>query len=252
MKLREYKVALREGLPKEIVDKLYQEWEELEKANMKFQDKPMFQVSGFSHPPLYTLIKDTDYHATRFTWGLAPNWVKEPQQAKEIMTKTLNARGETIFEKPSFRDSAKNKRCLIFVDGFYEHHHQKGKTYPYFIHHKEENRPLVLGGLWAEWTDKNTGEIFSTASIVTTEGNSMMAKIHNNPKADGARMPLILDPEEFEMWLTSKDKAEVEKMIKPYPQEKLEAHTVGKLNGKEAVVDSAQSIERLEYAELKD
>ena len=125
LKKREFDFAVREGLTKEVIDKLFQEWQNLELAENNSDEKPMYRVSGFEHPLLYTVTKDTVYRASKIQWGLIPSWTKDPEQASKIMDQTLNARGETIFEKPSFKDSATNKRCLIFVDGFYEHHHHK-------------------------------------------------------------------------------------------------------------------------------
>ncbi len=149
--------------------------EKLRKMGASSQDSPLFHVSGFSHPEM---IIYTDTGAPMLsTWGLVPHWVKDKVQLKKIWNSTLNARGETIFEKPSFRDAAKHKRCLICVDGFYEHHHTAGETFPFYIT-TQNGDPLILAGLWSEWTDRDTGEILNTFSIVTTKANSLMAKIH--------------------------------------------------------------------------
>ena len=77
-----------------------------------------------------------------FHWGLIPAWVKDNQTAQTIVNQTVNARGETIFEKPAFKSSAKNKRCIVYVDAFYEHHHANGKTYPFRIAMNKGRRPL--------------------------------------------------------------------------------------------------------------
>lgn len=119
---------------------------------------------------------------------------------KKQWNNTLNARGETIFEKPSFRTSAKNHRCIIYVAGFYEHHHYNNKTYPFFIYRKDA-QPMALAGLWSEWKNPDTGGRLNTFSIVTTKGNKMMARIHNNPKLKEPRMPVILPSELEDEWL---------------------------------------------------
>jgi putative SOS response-associated peptidase YedK len=93
------------------------------------------------------LHKETSLVASRMTWGLIPSWVKDRNQANEIRNKTLNARGESIFEKPAFQSSIREKRCLFFVDGFYEYYHFKRKTFPHFIQLIDETQPLIFGGI---------------------------------------------------------------------------------------------------------
>lgn len=216
-------------------------------------DVPIFHASGFSHPKLLIYTDSDPDHPIVATWGLVPHWVRDRDQLKKIWNNTLNARGETIFEKPSFRDAAKNHRCVIYVDGFYEHHHFGGKTYPYFIHHKS-GEPLVFAGLWSEWADRDTGEIFNSFSIVTTEGNPMMARIHNNPKLKGPRMPLILPEELVEDWLhpleDELDRKKIQELIRSYPEGELEAHTVARLRGKQYMGNVEGISDPVKYPEL--
>lgn len=105
---------------------------------------------------------------------------------------TLNARGESIFEKPAFRNSARNKRCIVHVEGFYEHHHFGKRTYPDFIRLKDHD-DFALAALWEECKDPATGVALHTFSIVTTEANDLLRRIHNNPKLEGPRMPVNPD-----------------------------------------------------------
>ena len=216
-------------------------------------DVPIFHASGFSHPKLLIYTDASPDYPLVATWGLIPHWVKDSVQQKKLWNNTLNARGETIFEKPSFRDAAKYKRCVIYVDGFYEHHHHKGKTYPYFIHQKDDE-PLIFAGLWSEWTDRETGEIIHSFSIVTTEGNPMMARIHNNPKIKGPRMPLILPEELVADWLQpvadSLDQQRIQELIRSYPEEELQAHTVARLRGKEYAGNVEGISNPVDYPEL--
>ena len=216
-------------------------------------DLPLHHATGFSHPKLFIYTDEIPDLPTLAIWGLVPHWVKERAQLKKTWNNTLNARGETIFEKPSFRTSAKEHRCLVFVDGFYEHHHFKGKTYPYYIHQKN-NEPMALAGLWSEWADPETGELFNTFSIVTTEGNTMLAKIHNNPKLDGPRMPLILPSELEEDWLApindELEEQKIKELIRSYPTEELESYTVGRIRGKEYVGNIPEVSNKKEYPEL--
>ena len=110
---------------------------EIEEKLLPYLDLPLYHASGYSHPSLLIYTNDSPHIPIIASWGLVPHWVKDNTQRKKIWNNTLNARGETIFEKPSFRESARSKRCLIYVDGFYEHHHFKGKTYPFLIKRKD-------------------------------------------------------------------------------------------------------------------
>lgn len=217
-------------------------------------DLPVYHVSGFQHPKLLIYTDRSPHIPEIAIWGLVPHWVRDKIQLKKFWNNTLNARGETIFEKPSFREAAKHSRCLLFVDGFYEHHHFRGKTYPFFVFAKKE-KPLALAGLYSEWLDRETGELLNTFSIVTTEGNSMMKKIHNNPKLNGPRMPLILPEELEDKWLQPIDDAvdaiEIQELIRPYPDNELEAYTVHRLRGKEYLGNTEEVTSRFEYEDLE-
>lgn len=217
-------------------------------------DLPIFHASGFSHPKLFIYTNRSPDIPEIATWGLIPHWVRDTDQMKKYWNNTLNARGETIFEKPSFRDAAKEHRCLIYVDGFYEHHHHKGKAYPFFIHSKD-NEPLILGGLWNEWVDEESGELWNTFTIVTTSGNSMLSKIHNNPKLKGPRMPVLLHESWADQWLQPEmehtDIKLLEDLIKPYPEGELEAYAVHKLRGAAYLGNVPEISERVHYDALE-
>ncbi|NND63487.1 MAG: SOS response-associated peptidase [Flavobacteriaceae bacterium] len=217
-------------------------------------DLPIYHASGFQHPKLLIYTHEEPDIPVVSTWGLVPHWVKDKDQLKKFWNNTLNARGETIFEKPSFRQSARTNRCILYVDGFYEHHHFEGKTYPFFIHKKDKS-PLAIAGLWSEWIDKETGEILNTFSIVTTEGNSLLSKIHNNPKLKGPRMPLILPAEIEDKWLNPiEDDVDIQvinELIQSYPDDELDAYTVSKLRGKEYLGNVKETAAPKEYSELK-
>tara|TARA_R110002110_G_scaffold131569_1_gene312459 strand:- start:923 stop:1687 length:765 start_codon:yes stop_codon:yes gene_type:complete len=210
--------------------------EEILEKLIPFTDLPIHHASGFSHPELLIYTGESPEFPYVATWGLVPPWVKDEEQQKKFWNSTLNARGETIFEKPSFRQAAKTHRCIIYIDGFYEHHHFNKKIYPFFIQRKDEN-PIALAGLWSEWINPETNGRMNTFTIVTVEANSMMTKIHNNPKIKDPRMPLILPEELEDQWLMSidddLDKQQIQDLIQSYPEDKLKAHTVSKLRGKE-------------------
>ena len=229
--------------------------QEIEQKLAPLTDLPIHHATGFQHPRIFIYTDKAPYEPTIATWGLVPHWVKDRIQQKKIWNNTLNARGETIFEKPAFRTAATNYRCIIYVDGFYEHHHFKGKTYPYFIHKKDGN-PIVFAGLWSQWNDPDTGEQLCTFSIVTTEANPMIAKIHNNPKLQGPRMPLIL-PEGIEnKWLIpiedDVDIKAIQELIHSYPDEELETYTVNRLRGKEYKGNIPEICQKVAYPELQE
>lgn len=217
-------------------------------------DLPIHHASGFSHPELLIYTDASPEFPTVATWGLVPHWVKDVDHMKKLWNNTLNARGETIFEKPSFKQSAKHNRCIVYIDGFYEHHHFNKNTYPFFIQHKNQ-KPLALAGLWSEWINPETGGRYNTFTIVTTKGNALMTKIHNNPKIKGPRMPLILPEELEEEWLLpiddELDEQKIKTLIQTYPEHELKAHTVYKLRGK-AYIGNVESVsEEFIYEDLE-
>lgn len=127
-----------------------------------------------------------------FRWGLVPIWSKDIN----IGNKLINARGDTIDQKPSFRSSFKNKRCIVPVTGFFEWKHVGSQKRPFKIF--SESFPLLsLAGIWDEWVSPQTGEIIRSFAIITTEPNVTMAPIHD-------RMPVILDDQQVTQWLNPK------------------------------------------------
>lgn len=211
-------------------------------------------VSGFSHPNVLIYINENPTLPSLASWGLIPHWVKNQVQANKIRNNTINARGESIFEKPSYRDAAKAKRCLISVDGFYEYHHKNGKTFPHFIHKKSEE-PMTLAGLWSNWINKQTGKLLKSFTIVTVKANPLLSKIHNNPKLKEARMPLLLTNDKADEWLNvSHDKTDTNriKALMTPSEEELIAYTVRPLRGKKAVGNKPEASKQFFYDELNE
>lgn len=210
-------------------------------------------ANAFAHPPMVVYTNDAPNDPQLSLWGLVPAWVKDDAQRKQLWNQTLNARGESIFEKPAFRASAAGKRCLVHVEGFFEHHHFGKKTYPYFISVKGRDQ-FALAGLWEEWKDPEHGQHMHTFSIVTTEANGLMRRIHNNPKLEGPRMPVILTQEEEAQWLapidSPADEEAIKRLIRPFPADAMVAHPVRPLLGKEGAGNSAVASEPFEYPEL--
>ena len=215
---------------------------------------PVYYVNGFNHPDIPVITNKNSDHLESMTWGLIPFWVKDPEQAVALSKRTLNARGEEMFDKPSFRNAARNKRCLILLDGFFEYHWQNGKSYPYCIK-MANDEPMLLAGLWETWKYEKESLIRHTFSIVTTNANSLMAHIHNKPKAsEGPRMPVIL-PKGLEMeWLGAANdppgQQKVEEMIRPYDESELLAYTVPRLQGKYGVGNVKEALSEYEYEDL--
>ena len=153
--------------------------------------------NGFEHPKT-PIIANTDIQEiSLYQWGLIPIWAKD----NSIQKYTLNAKIETITEKPAFKSSTE-KRCLVLCDAFYEWQwlDAKGKHKQKYKISLPNDEPFAFAGLWSEWLDKNTGEIIKTYTIITTEANELMSKIHNSKK----RMPLILNREDEINWLNNK------------------------------------------------
>lgn len=227
---------------------------ELREKLKPFIEPQLYHASGYAHPKTLIYTDKEPFIPIVSVWGLIPHWVKDNKQRIQFWNNTLNARGETIFEKPSFRDSAKHKRCVIILDGFYEHHHFKGKTYPFLVQ-KKSREPLTVAGLWSEWLDKDTGELINSFTIITTKANKLLTRIHNNPKLTEPRMPVILPETEIENWLqpikNEVDKKIIEALITAYPADELEAYTVHRLRGKNALGNVPQATENFIYEELE-
>jgi putative SOS response-associated peptidase YedK len=239
-----YEDAKRMGASQEEIDDLKEMYEIIER-----ESREMHLTRGYEHEKLITYRSvDSKIFIDRNHWGLIPSWVKNEETAKKIWNNTLNARGETIFEKPSFKDSAINNRSIIPLVGFYEHHHKNNKTFPYFIQ-PENGKNLFVAGLNSDWVNQRTGELIKTTSVVTAKGNELLTEIHNSPKLEEPRMPLILDDENIKIWLRG-SKEEVQKLIRPNTSIKLRAHTVKQITGKNSMGNIKNSQEEYCYDEM--
>lgn len=154
--------------------------------------------NGFTFPKTPIISSKKKSKMELFQWGLIPNWSKD----KSIQQYTLNAKIETLDEKPSFKNCIQ-QRCLILADGFMEWQwfDKKGKAKQQFHISLPNNNAFAFAGIWSEWVDNKTGEIMSTYSMVTTEANKLMTEIHNTKK----RMPIILTPQNEQDWLNGKN-----------------------------------------------
>jgi len=166
--------------------------------NAKIDDAALFnpqsEINGFTFPKTPIITNKRPELIQHYQWGLIPFWAKD----ESIKKYTLNAKIETLREKPSYRDAVEN-RCLIIVDGFYEWKwlDSKGKRKQKYEIGLPNKNLFSFGGIWSEWIDRNSGEILNSYSIVTTEANEFMAEIHNSKK----RMPVILSHHNETKWL---------------------------------------------------
>ncbi len=163
---------------------------------------------------LAVIANDAPDDLSYFRWGLIPAWAKDPA----IGNKLINARAETVSEKPSFRSSFKSRRCLVPADSFFEWKKDREKT-PYRILIKDRNL-FCMAGIWDRWTTP-AGEQICTFSILTTQPNEMMAPLHD-------RMPVILEPEAEKRWLTATSAPELLELLKPYPAAAMDAYAISK------------------------
>jgi putative SOS response-associated peptidase YedK len=148
-------------------------------------------------------------------WGLIPSWADDPG----VGNRMINARAETVATKPSFRRAFRNHRCLMLADGFYEWQKGADGKQPYYIR-MEDGSPFAFAGLWESWQD---GKEIRSATIITTDANDVVAPIHN-------RMPVILHPEDYELWLDPDfdEREPLTTLLKPYPTETMEAYPVSR------------------------
>jgi putative SOS response-associated peptidase YedK len=173
------------------------------------------RYNGAPTQMLAVISNQDERHLSYFKWGLIPSWAKEAS----IGSKMINARAETITEKPSFRVPLRTQRCLVPSDGFYEWK-QNGKKVPYRIFLKEP-RIFTFAGIWEKWKAPD-GNLVHSFSIITTSANEFMQSIHE-------RMPVILSPEDEKRWLHESDETTLLSLLKPCPSEIMDAYPVSEL-----------------------
>ncbi|WP_420153128.1 SOS response-associated peptidase [Siphonobacter sp.] len=193
------------------------EAEPLETEGYEPQDK----VNGFAMPYLPVITQEDPDKIQLFRWGLIPHWAS-PEKAPELAKMTLNAKSETLYEKPSFKGSVQ-QRCLVLVSGFYEWRHQGATKIPYYIHLNDT--PLfALGGLYSHWQNRQTGTQIPTFTIITTPANELMEYIHNTKK----RMPFVLNPALEKDWIRPDLKRqEMTQFMHPLEQQLMVSEVIG-------------------------
>ena len=165
-----------------------------------------------------SVMRNGASHLARLRWGLIPSWAKD----ESIGSRMINARAETLTEKPSFKGLLRSKRCLIVADGFYEWKQENGSKIPMYMTLKS-GEPFAFAGLWDLWKSPE-GEHIRSCTIITTEPNDLVAPIHN-------RMPAILLPGAYADWLDPdmRDEQALSHWLAPYPAEEMTARPVSRL-----------------------
>lgn len=155
---------------------------------------------------------------TFLKWGLVPSWSKDTS----IGGRLINARSETVTEKPSFRQAFKQRRCIIPADGFYEWQRASGEKQPFFFRMRDES-PFGFAGLWERWEGQGS-EAINSCTILTTEANEVLRPVHD-------RMPVILHPEEYSLWLEGDEREQelLRELLRPYPADEMIGYPVSHL-----------------------
>lgn len=160
--------------------------------------------------------REDEREATLLKWGLIPSWAKDDS----ISARLINARSETVSEKPAFREAFKRSRCIIPADGFYEWKREEKGKQPYFFS-LSDGGLFGFAGLWEKWRDQS-GKGIESCTILTTQANEALRPVHD-------RMPVILHPETYDEWLNAEVRAveALKELLVPYPSSEMSAYPVG-------------------------
>ena len=174
--------------------------------------EPRYNVAPTQQVPI---VRSSEKHnrLDLLRWGLIPSW------SKVLGTGLINARSETVSEKPSFRSAIKHRRCIVPVSGFFEWKAESGKKQPYYFH-IANGSPMCFAGIWETWKAPDS-TILETFSILTTTSNKIIEPLHD-------RMPVILSPENYPIWLNHNmhDPHQLERLYHPFPEEQMTAYKV--------------------------
>lgn len=178
--------------------------------------QPRFNVAPTQSVPVIREASDGSRRLSAMRWGLVPAW------AKEFGDGLINARAETVNEKPSFRQAFRQRRCIIPASGFYEWQKHNGKKIPHYVK-MSGDVPMPFAGLWESWRSPE-GQVLESCAILTTAANPAIAPIHD-------RMPVILHPDEFSLWLDREvhEADRLAPLFAPYPADRLEVYPVSSL-----------------------
>lgn len=181
---------------------------------------PQYQVRFNIAPEqnVYAVRDNLSRNLELMRWGLVPFWAKDPS----IGSRMINARSETLMEKPSFKQSFAKRRCLIATNGFYEWKRFEDKTpsQPYYFQ-KQDRKAFFFAGLWDLWKDREKGTELISCTIITCKANELLQEIHE-------RMPIILTPELGREWLKEKPVSELNQLLVPFPADQMMAFPVSR------------------------
>ena len=198
----------------------------------KWADLFDLDLSGVTAAPRYNIAPSQDVLAVRqardgprrelvpLRWGLVPAWAKD----RTIANRLVNARAESLTEKPAFRDAFRDRRCLLVADGFYEWHGKPGTRRP-FYYRLADAGVFAMAALWERWIpparSRGSGQVapLESCTIVTTEANSLVRLVHD-------RMPLILRPRDHQRWLAARRPEELRDLLRPFPDDGLVSYAV--------------------------
>jgi putative SOS response-associated peptidase YedK len=189
----------------------------------------MYHINGFTHTKIPVITNEQPHLVQGYNWGLIPKWAKDEKSAHDLRKLTLNAKSETIFEKPSFRDAAKTNHCIVLASGFFEWKTVGKDKIPHYIYCPE--MPIMpLAGLYTTWKNNATQTSVNTVTILTTEANELMAEIHNDKK----RMPVILPKHNIKKWFDADFSApdaqqNAHNLLLPFDTNAMKAHEISKL-----------------------
>ncbi|MGF1584480.1 MAG: SOS response-associated peptidase [Bacteroidales bacterium] len=209
-----------------------------------------FHVNGFNYPLLPVVVQDgmsADMKLEFMQWGLVPGWVKGEEQAQKLRSVTLNARADTVHQKPSFRAAFRYRPCLVPATGYFEWMHYGNKKIPHYIF-LPDTPVFSYAGIWEEWVNEQSGEILRSFSILTCDANELTSKIHNTKK----RMPVILDQQSENLWFDNDiRKNNPGQILKPFDAGRMKAHTISRLiTSRNQNSNVPEVTEPVEYPEL--
>ena len=180
---------------------------------------PRYNIAPTQSVPALRAAEEGSRALVMLHWGLVPRWAKE----RAIGNRMINARCETLAEKPAYRDAFRRRRCLVLADGWYEWQAATGGKQPWFVRLRDP-RPIAFAGLWERWKDPARGELLESCTIVTTDASESIRKIHD-------RMPVILPEQSWDRWMDPafSDTETLSGILGPYDPKALKAWQVSRL-----------------------
>jgi putative SOS response-associated peptidase YedK len=162
-------------------------------VNDSLEVEPRYNIAPTQYVAAIRHGESETRELTMLRWGLIPSWAKDPA----IGNRMINARAETVAEKPSYRAAYRRRRCLVLADGFYEWHTEAAGKVPYYFS-LASGQPFAFAGLWESWQSKTSDDSIQSATLITTAANEFTQPLHN-------RMPVVLEPETADRWLAGDD-----------------------------------------------